>query len=264
MSFRKLALAFLLLFGFSLPLLAQGPPPPRDGACFYREENFRGRYFCVPVGQAVERLEAGFDNGIYSVQVFGRAEVIAFNYYGFTGVATRLQGSLPDLRGIAVADNPSKNWAGRISSVQVNFLGNMFRPGRRLEWGRGRMPRAGACFYRGPGFQGDYFCLAPGESYDSLPVGFNDAISSIRIIGGADVVAFNDPAFGGIRIHARTDIPDLGRWRTQDNPYKNWNNRISSIQVLGQGWGQGRWDPERDRDRDWDRDRDRDDRHERR
>ena len=258
MTFRRFAFAFLLLFGFALPLLAQGPPPPRDGACFYREENFRGRYFCVPVGQAVERVEGGFDNGIYSVQVFGRAQVIAFNYFGFTGVATRIDGSVPDLRAIPVSDNPSKNWAGRISAIQVNFRPNFFHPGRRLEWGRGRQPRAGACFYRNPNFGGDYFCVGAGESYESLPPGFNDSISSIRLFGGAEVVAFNDPGFGGIRIHAGRDIGDLGRWRTQDNPYKNWNNRISSIQVLGQGWGEGRWDPDRDRDRDWD------DRHERR
>ena len=75
------------------------------------------------------------------------------------------------------------------------------------------MPGVGACFYRGPGFQGDYFCMTPNESYDALPPGFNDNISSIRIFGGADVVAFNDPAFGGIRIHLRNDVPDLATSR---------------------------------------------------
>lgn len=58
MNARKLGLAVLLVVGLSIPLLAQGPP--RDGACFYREENYRGRSFCVAVGQAVDRLERGF------------------------------------------------------------------------------------------------------------------------------------------------------------------------------------------------------------
>lgn len=246
MNARKLGFAVFLLLAFSIPMIAQ----PRDGACFYREENFRGRNFCVEVGQAIDHLENGFDNGIYSVQVFGRAEAIVFNYAGFTGVNARIFGSIPNLRSLPVADNPSKNWAGRISSVQVNFRHDAFRHGAPPRWGHMEMPRAGACFFRGPGFQGDYFCMSAGDSYDALPPGFNDTISSIRVFGGADVVAFNDPGFGGIRIHLRNDVPDLGRWRTQDNPYKNWGNRISSIQVLGRGWNEGRWHPDRD---DYDR-----------
>jgi hypothetical protein len=243
MNPRKLWLLVVLAFSFSIPLLAQ----PRDGVCFYREENFRGRNFCVEVGQAVDHLEQGFDNGIYSVQVFGRAEAIVFDYTGFGGVSTRIEGSIPTLRALPVPDNPSKNWAGRISAVQVNFRRDMFRRGRELRWGRyDQMPQSGACFYRGPGFQGDYFCMGPGESYDSLPPGFNDSISSIRVFGGASVVVFNDPGFGGLRIGFRNDVPDLGRWRTQDNPYKNWGNRVSSIQVLESGQGRG-WGWDRDR-----------------
>lgn len=248
MNARKLGLVVLFVWMYSVAMFAQ----PRDGVCFYREERFQGRRFCVEVGQAVDHLERGFDNGIYSVQVFGRAEAIVFNYAGFTGVSARLAGNIPNLRSVSVADNPDKNWAGRISSVQVNFRHDAFRRGRDLRWGRMDLPRSGACFYRAPGFQGDYFCMAPGESYDSLPLGFNDAISSIRVIGGANVVVFNDPGFGGLRIHFRDDVGDLGRWRTQDNPWKNWNNRISSVQVLGHGWRDGQWHPDRDRD-DWDR-----------
>lgn len=245
MNRRKLVLLLLVALSFSLPLLAQGP---RDGVCFYREENFRGRNFCVEVGQAVDRLEQGFDNGIYSVQVFGRVEAIVFNYPGFTGVNVRIAQSIPNLRALPTADNPGKNWAGRISSIQVNFRPDFFRRGGNLRWGRPQIPQSGACFYRGPGFQGDYFCMGVGEGYDSLPGGFNDAISSIRILGGADVVAFNDPGYTGIRIHLNRDVPDLRAWRTQDNPYKNWGDRISSIHVLGGGWRNGGWQPDRDRD----------------
>ena len=132
-------------------------------------------------------------------------------------------GSVPNLRGLRVADNPRKNWAGRISSIQVNFRPDYFRRGRELRWGRMEVPRSGACFYRGPGFQGDYFCVASGEGYDSLPPGFNDSISSIRILGNSEVVAFNDPGYTGIRIHLRNDVPDL---RALANPGQ-------SLQELG-------------------------------
>lgn len=242
MSSRKLGFAVLVLLS-SVSLFAQRRP--RDGACFYREENFRGRNFCVGIGQNIDHLEQGFDDGIYSVQLFGRVEAIVFNDRGFAGVATRIDNSIPNLRGLRVPDDPSKNWAGRISSVQVNFRRDSFRPGRPPQWGHGQQPRSGACFYRGGGFQGDYFCMSTGESYDFLPPGFNDSISSIRIFGGAAVAAYNDRGFGGIRINLDRDIPDLGRFRTQDNPYKNWGDRISSVQVLGRGWGQGGWRPGR-------------------
>ena len=251
MNARKFVFAVLLVLIFSMPLLAQ---PPRDGACFYRSENYTGRSFCVGVGQAIDHLEHGFEGGIYSVQLFGQAEAIVFNYPGFAGVNVRIQGSSPNLRAIPVADNPSKNWAGRIRSVQVNFRPEFFRRGRELRWGRMEVPRSGACFYRGPGFEGDYFCMATGEGYDSLPPGFNDAILSVRVFGGANVVAFNDPGYTGLRIRFERDVPDLRQWRTQDNPYKNWGDRISSIHVLGSGWEHGNWHPDRDRDdHDWDR-----------
>ena len=114
----------------------------------------------MPVGESIERLAEGFDNRIYSVQVFGRAEVIAFNYFGYTGVFTRIEGSFPDLRALPVSDNPEKNWARRISSIQVNFRHGAFRRLPPPTWGRPQAPRAGACFYRGRDFEGEYFCVS--------------------------------------------------------------------------------------------------------
>jgi multidrug efflux pump subunit AcrA (membrane-fusion protein) len=31
-------------------------------------------------------------------------------------------------------------------------------------WGRPSQPQSGACFYKDPGFQGDYFCVRDGEN----------------------------------------------------------------------------------------------------
>ena len=252
MNTRKLGLAVVLFFVACIPLLAQGPPP--DGACFYQRPNFQGRSFCLGVGELRERPPRGFNDSIYSIQVFGHAEAIVFGKVDFGGLNVRFDRSVPDLR--AVTDNTSRptDWAGRISSMQVNFRHDYFRRGRELRWGRGAVPHSGACFYHGANFQGDYFCMAPGESYDSMPPDFNDAISSVKLFGDVAVVAFNDPGFGGIRLNFRRDILNLSNWRTSDNPYKNWNNRISSLQVLGAGWNNGRWHPDRDRDDHyWDR-----------
>jgi len=98
-------------------------------------------------------------------------------------------------------------------------------------WGRGRRPDAGVCFYRDPNFRGDYFCMERGMSYESLPPGFNDRISSVRTFRGAEVSIFNDSNFRGVNAATRESIPDLRYWRLPTDPNRSWNDRISSIQV---------------------------------
>ncbi len=103
--------------------------------------------------------------------------------------------------------------------------------GRPPVWGRGHRPDVGVCFYRDINFHGDYFCMERGMSYESLPPGFNDRISSVRIFRGAEVSIFNDSGFRGVNGTTRESIPDLRYWRLPTDPNRNWNDRISSIQV---------------------------------
>jgi hypothetical protein len=104
-------------------------------------------------------------------------------------------------------------------------------PVRVPVWGRARRPDAGACFYRDPNFRGDYFCMERGMSYESLPPGFNDRITSIRIFGRAEVAIFNDSGFRGVNAATQEGIRDLRYWRLPTDPNRSWNDRISSIQV---------------------------------
>jgi hypothetical protein len=99
-------------------------------------------------------------------------------------------------------------------------------------WGRPHPPRTGACFYRETGFAGDYFCLKVGDRWPSLPSGFNDRISSIRVFNGARLRVFNDGNFRGISLLIDGDVDDLRRVGLPDNPYKTWNDRISSLAVF--------------------------------
>jgi len=92
-------------------------------------------------------------------------------------------------------------------------------------------PRNGACFFRQTNYASDYFCMERGASFGSLPNGFNDQISSIRIHGGATVVAFSDGNFSGGSVVFRHNVPDLRNYRVQGSDNKDWNNRISSIRV---------------------------------
>jgi hypothetical protein len=100
------------------------------------------------------------------------------------------------------------------------------------QWGRPHPPKAGACFYKDQDFRGDFFCLKAGERWPSLPGGFNDRITSIRVFGGARLRVFNDGNFGGMSLFLDHDVNDLRRIPLADNPFKNWNDRISSLAVF--------------------------------
>jgi hypothetical protein len=111
-------------------------------------------------------------------------------------------------------------------------------------WGRETAPRAGACFYEDVNFRGRYFCTAAGRDIANLPGNINDEISSVRLLGNAQVTLFRDPRFQGQSRVIDRDIADLRRM--------GFNDRISSYTV-----DQSRFVDRRDRRDDlWGRDRD--------
>jgi hypothetical protein len=99
------------------------------------------------------------------------------------------------------------------------------------QWGRPRPPKTGACFYKDSEFRGDYFCLKLGERWPSMPAGFNDKISSIRLFRGARVRIFYDDNFGGMSFRVDRDVENLQHIKLPDNSNRSWNDRISSIAV---------------------------------
>lgn len=109
----------------------------------------------------------------------------------------------------------------------------MARPAAAQRWGRPDTPRDGACFYQDANFGGDYFCVRGGDDYSAMPGGLNDGISSIRIFGRAEVVVYQHDRFKGKSKQFGDDVRNLRR--------EGWNDRISSLRVLGRsgggGWG---------------------------
>jgi hypothetical protein len=190
---------------------------PQAGACFFKDINFGGDYFCLQAGQALRSMPHGMNDRISSIRVFGGADVTVFADIEMRGRSERFSGDARDLR--------RGGWNDLVSSIAVGrpaFRGRDrgFSEGAPA-WGRERLPREGACFYRDTGFRGDYFCLPRGGSYASLPGGFNDSIRSIRVFG-AGVRIFLDRDFRGRSAEVRRDTTDLrGIWR----------NTISSIRV---------------------------------
>jgi hypothetical protein len=112
---------------------------------------------------------------------------------------------------------------------------------QRPVWGHPRPPKAGACFYKDAGFGGNYFCLKIGDRWPSMPPGFNDKISSIRVFNGAVVRVFADNEFQGNSLHVDRDVESLGNIRLRRAPSRSWNDRISSIAVVRDRdqWDQG-------------------------
>lgn len=74
-----------------------------DGACFYRQEGFRGRAFCVAAGDTVRRLPDRFGERFRSVKFFGRVRrVVVFSEDEFGGRRSRFERDQPELRGMRI------------------------------------------------------------------------------------------------------------------------------------------------------------------
>ena len=50
---------------------------PDSGACFFRDVEFRGDYFCVRAGDDVGRMPEGMNDAISSIRVFALAAIAA-------------------------------------------------------------------------------------------------------------------------------------------------------------------------------------------
>lgn len=215
---KILTTASVLALGLSATLGAQPrwgrSAEPRSGVCFYEDTNFDGEYFCARPGENVNALPRDMRDRISSIRIVGNAEVTVFRDDRFRGRSARFTGDIRNLRG--------EGWNDTISSVRVGRVSGNWRGDRPPVWGNARFPREGACFFKDRDFRGPYFCLQRGASYASMPPGFNDQISSVRVIG-ANAVIFADEDF-----HGRTSRLDSDT----SNLKGNWRDRISSIRVF--------------------------------
>jgi hypothetical protein len=131
-SSRMIVLAGSVLLAWSTPAAAQwdGGPVPRDGACFYRDSNFRGSYFCIDGDDERPTLPRGVTDEISSVRVFGRAEVRVYKDSRFGGEATSFRSDVRDLT--------AEDWNDTISSLEVRRAGGGGGGNRPPGAGRGQ------------------------------------------------------------------------------------------------------------------------------
>jgi hypothetical protein len=82
---------------------------PQEGACFYEDKDFRGRYFCAPRGASYKEVPDGLNNRISSIRVFD-GEVRIFQDQKFHGKSTEIRGDVANLKG---------KWSDKVSSIRV-------------------------------------------------------------------------------------------------------------------------------------------------
>jgi hypothetical protein len=101
------------------------------------------------------------------------------------------------------------------------------------------LPREGACFYQDAHFQGASFCVETGQDLESLPWSTNDRVSSIRLIGDAEVMVYQDYRYAGIARRFTHDVQDLASVGFNDQISSVQTRSLASAGTTGQSWGLG-------------------------
>ena len=85
---------------------------PRDGACFYKDADYRGPRVCVAAGEALESVPWHLNDEISSIRTFGRVEVTVYRDPKFRGRSVQFLQNVPDLL--------FERWNDRVSSIQIH------------------------------------------------------------------------------------------------------------------------------------------------
>lgn len=140
-------------------------PTPRN-ACFYDRPNFRGRQYCVGIGNDARVVVPGWRGRIASVRVGQRTTVEICSRPGHDGRCSLLTRDVPFVRsGHAVSSfRVLRRRAGDEPDVE---------PVRR------------ACFFERVEFRGASICFDAGDGSAALPRDWVRRIASVRLEGGA-------------------------------------------------------------------------------
>ena len=101
------------IFAASAPAFAQHwghERTPSDGACFYKDADFRGEYFCVGAGETLKSIPKGLNDEISSIRLFGRAMVTVYRDH-LSGRSSRFERDVHNLK--------NEGWNDTVSSLSV-------------------------------------------------------------------------------------------------------------------------------------------------
>jgi hypothetical protein len=231
-----ITVTFLFVVWFTPSSAAQAGRDNRDRVCFYQDIHFRGWEQCYHAGDEVSDL-GGQKNAISSIRIYGRARLVVYDETEFRGNTVEFNSDVPDL-GLRNMSG-SRSWSDRIESFRIagNFGGGPLPVngrGRNDDYWRGDRiddRRDGVCVYEHANFRGRSECFGIGEEIrDFARVrGWNDQVSSIRVIGDARALFYADGGFRGQRLVVDRDLSDLAVIRLQNG--FSWNDQISSLEV---------------------------------
>lgn len=89
---------------------------PRDGACFYKDANYRGDYFCAEAGEDLSSMPSGANNEVSSIRIFGRVDIRVFEDSRYRGASLRFDADVRDLQ--------NENFNDKISSIEIERRSN--------------------------------------------------------------------------------------------------------------------------------------------
>ncbi|MEM9160782.1 MAG: hypothetical protein AAGB46_17165 [Verrucomicrobiota bacterium] len=210
-------------------------------AILYSQKNFKGESYVLKPGEDIESFNdlgdgrwRHMDDEISSIEIVGNLAIEVFSRKSFRGQALEISESIPDLAmiGIAAISNPESieehaeirlgnNWNNEISSVKA----------------MGMAPEPRVVVFDRAGLSGDSFELGAEDSIANLSrqsrgwTSWNDAISSLEIIGPIIVRLYEHPQFRGRFIDVQGEIPDLQELKFANSIF-DWDNRVSSIKVI--------------------------------
>jgi peptidase inhibitor family I36 len=113
---QAIVFACLASIAHATPALAQRwghGAPPRQGACFYKDPDFRGDYFCVEAGENISAVPDDMNDRISSMRVFGNAEITLYKDVRFAGRSSQFEGDVRNLRNVG--------WDDMISSIRIRY-----------------------------------------------------------------------------------------------------------------------------------------------
>ena len=105
-------------------------PVPSNGACFYQNPNYQGRYFCARTGDALPAMPNGPNNRIRSIRVFGGGQVVVYSNGQFGGAEHWIDYNVPDLQ--------REGWYDRVGSARLSWEPRYADRDNRYDQGRPR------------------------------------------------------------------------------------------------------------------------------
>ncbi len=189
------------------PLPAPPPPPPvTPEACLYKGNNYTGSTICQPVGTVRPTIAAAWNDAISSVRLTGGAKIRLCQGANFTGLCSVYATNKAILGGAL---------NNRISSYEI-FTGSPSTPPAPPP------VVSQVCFYKGNNYTGSKGCAPVGTNRSVVSASWNDAISSLKLTGGAKVRVCQGVNFTGLCADFTSNQAVLNG---------SLNNKISSYKV---------------------------------